>query len=71
MQEAVDHEGNIILVESEGVDAGRLDAHINGINAHARIQSVRPDPSGGVDVQIHIDPEDRLDETREVQPGGV
>lgn len=69
MQEAVDSDGNVVLIESG--DGNGVDANINGIDAHAHIQSVRPDPSGGVNVQIHIDPEDQVDESYEVQPGGV
>ena len=71
MQEALDHEGNVILVESSQGGPGSLDAHLNGIDAHAHVQSVHPDASGGIDVQIHIDPQDQLDEAAEVQPGGV
>ncbi len=71
MQEALDHEGNIVLVESSQGGPGTLDAHLNGIDAHAHVQSVHPGASGGLDVQIHIDPQDQLDEAAEVQPGGV
>ena len=71
MQEALDHEGNVILVESSQGGPGTLDAHLNGIDAHAHVQSVHPGPSGGIDVQIHIDPEDQIDESSEVFPGGV
>lgn len=71
MQEALDQEGNVILIESSRGTPGTLDAHLNGIDAHAHVQSAHPDASGGIDVQIHIDPQDQLDEATEVQPGGV
>lgn len=71
MQEAIDHEGNVVLVETADGGPNDIDAHFNGIDAHAHIQSVHPVAGGGVDVQIHIDPEDQFDEAREVQPGGV
>jgi len=71
MQEAVDNEGNVILVESSEGGHNRLDAHLNGIDAHAHVQSVQPGPSGGVDVRIHIDEQDQFDENMEVQPGGI
>ena len=71
MQEAVDHEGNVVLVETADGGPNDIDAHFNGVDAHAHIQSVHPVAGGGVDVQIHIDPEDQFDEAREVQPGGV
>ena len=61
MQEALDGDGNVILVESSHNGHGMLEAHLNGVDPHAHVQSVQPGPSGGVDLQIHIDPQAQLD----------
>jgi predicted aspartyl protease len=54
MVEMEDSEGNIILMERMDGHGG-VQAHINGRDVNAHVQSVHMDPSGALDVRLQID----------------
>lgn len=70
LEEAEDESGNIILIERlDG--SGAVQAHIHGRDMNAHLDEIRVNPSGSMDVRMHIDSQSPVDEGYEVGAIGV
>ena len=65
-----DESGNIILIERlDG--SGTVQAHIHGRDMNAHLNEIRVNPSGSMDVRMHIDSQSPIEESDEVGAIGV
>ncbi len=68
LEESEDDHGNIILIER--LNGGGI-VHINGAERAARVNEIRANPSGSMDVRLHIDSQAAYAEDEEVGAIGV
>ncbi|CAL8470569.1 g10111 [Coccomyxa elongata] len=70
LEEVEDESGNIILIERlDG--SGAVQAHIHGRDMNAHLNEIRVNPSGSMDVHMHIDSQSPVEECDEVGAIGV
>lgn len=68
LEESEDDNGNIILIER--LDGSSL-LQINGHERNAHVNEIRANPSGSMDLRLHIDSQSAFPEDEEVGAIGV